>query len=398
MIVRYLACALLCLSATSLKAAELYDAIGARLALMQEVAAYKWINGQPIEVPEREVVVIESAIRSGLDHGITTSSSRLFFSAQIEAAKDIQRCWFNRWQLKDAPINALDLNKVVRPRLLALGADINRLLATETHDESLFMARTKVDCLSLESQRNVFAALKQIQVYPDRISQIRDSGIVRVGTTGDYAPFSFAKDRDEPAGIDIDLAKALAAYLQAELVLVKTSWPTLMQDLAEGRYDIAMSGVSRITAREKGAYFSQAYHIGGKTPVARCSDASDLGSLEAIDQPGRRVIVNPGGTNERFLDANISRATKVLHNDNRTIFKEILRGHADVMFTDLIEAQLQSTKLPDLCMAMPGQTLTYQEKAYMMPKDPGLLAEVNRWLKETQVSGELSAIFAIHLN
>ena len=52
MIVRYLACALLCLSATSLKAAELYDAIGARLALMQEVAAYKWINGQPIDTSD----------------------------------------------------------------------------------------------------------------------------------------------------------------------------------------------------------------------------------------------------------------------------------------------------------------------------------------------------------
>jgi cyclohexadienyl dehydratase len=397
-IIRYLVGTLLVLTVTTLQAAELYDAIGARLALMQEVAAYKWIHGQPIEVPEREAIVIENAIRSGLDHGITVNSSRLFFTAQIEAAKDIQECWFRRWEQEHAPTEAADLDRVVRPRLLALGADINRLLATETHDEFLFMARTKTDCLSGERQQNVFNALKQIQVYPDRLSQIRDSGMVRIGTTGDYAPFSFAEDGDEPEGIDIDMANALAAYLKADLVLVKTSWPTLMQDLAQGRYDIAMSGVSRIPAREELAYFSQAYHIGGKTPVARCSDVSDLGSLEAIDQPGRRVIVNPGGTNERFLDAHIRQATKVLHNDNRTIFGEILQERADVMFTDLIEAQLQSAKLPGLCMAMPTQTLTYQEKAYMMPKDPGLLAEVNRWLKETQASGKLAETFASHLN
>lgn len=398
MIIRYLVGTLLVLAATTLQAAELYDAIGARLSLMREVAAYKWINNQPIEVPEREAVVLESAVRSGLDHAITVNSSQRFFIAQIEAAKNIQACWFRRWEQESAPTNASDLDQVIRPRLLALGADINRLLATETHDESLFMASTNTDCLSRESQQDVFNALNQIQVYPDRLSQIRDSGMVRIGTTGDYAPFSFEEDGDEPAGIDIDMAKALAAYLKAELVLVKTSWPTLMQDLAQGRYDIAMSGVSRIPAREKEAYFSQAYHIGGKTPVARCSDVSDLGSLEVIDQPGRRVIVNPGGTNERFLDANISRATRVLHNDNRTIFEEILKGNADVMFTDLIEAQLQSTKLPDLCMTMPGQTLTYQEKAYMMPKDPGLLAEVNRWLKEAQASGKLAETFASHLN
>ena len=67
------------------------------------------------------------------------------------------------------------------------------------------------------------------------------------------------------------------------------------------------------------------------------------------------------------------------------------------MFTDLIEAQLQSHR-EELCMTMQGETLTYQEKAYMMPKDPGLLAEVNRWLKQIENSGQLAKTFASHLS
>ena len=392
-----LLCLALLLAGSPLHADEPYEAIGQRLSLMRDVAAYKWINRQPIEVPEREALVIDNAIMSGLEFGITARSSEVFFRAQIEAARDIQRCWFDRWQASSPPVNARDLIGDVRPRLLELGSTIVRLLAVSEHDETRFMNEVSIECLSRVSRAMVFTALQQIQVYPDRITQIRQSGILRVGTTGDYAPFSFEDAAGSYSGIDIDMAGKLASALAVKLVLVKTSWPSLMEDLNTGRYDVAMSGVSRIPAREQQAYFTRAYHIGGKTPIARCDQAAAFSRLEAIDQAGIRVIVNPGGTNERFVDNNITRAEKLPHDDNRTIFAKIIGNEADVMITDLIEAQLQSSRHPELCMTMPGQTLTYQEKAYMMPKDSSLLAEVNRWLEEMATSGQLAKTFADHL-
>lgn len=383
--------------AMPLEADELYDAIGQRLGLMREVAAYKWINQQPIEAPDREALVIKKAKLSGLNHAITTDSSERFFSAQIEAAKEIQQCWFDRWQKSFGPAESRDLINDVRPRLLELGQTINELLAHQVQDKTSFMSQTQVDCLSSEGQQKVFEAIKQIQVYPSRLTQIRDSGIIRIGTTGDYAPFSFSSNGADFKGIDIELALLLSEHLDTEVLFVETSWPTLITDLKLGLFDIGMSGISRIPSREEVAYFSHAYHIGGKTPIARCDNQLPLDSLQSIDQPGTRVIVNPGGTNERFLDAHVQQATKILHPDNRTIFDEIVVGNADVMFTDLIEAQLQSQRA-ELCMTMHGETLTYQEKAYMMPKDPGLLAEVNRWLKQIENSGQLAKTFASHLS
>ncbi len=388
---------LLTVAPMPVQASELYSAINERLSLMQDVAAHKWLNEMPIEALDREALVIEKAVLSGLEQGITVAGSRRFFVAQIEAAKEIQRCWFKRWQKLPPPEGAPDLIAVTRPRLLELGDNINQLLAKQEHDEDQFRAEIKTDCLSETFLEDIATALSQIQIYPDRLTQITDSGLLRVGTTGDYSPFSFARDNEELSGIDIELARSLAIHMDVELMFVPTSWPTLMEDLAQGKYDIAMSGVSRIPAREKQAYFSHAYHVGGKTPISRCTDAERLSSLKAINQPEVRIIVNPGGTNERFLDANINRARKVLHQDNRTIFDQLVLGVADVMITDLIEAQLQSRHYQELCMTMPGQTLSYQDKGYMMPKDPGLLAEVNQWLKETEDSGRLSEIFNSHL-
>ncbi|MEK9591863.1 MAG: chorismate mutase, partial [Gammaproteobacteria bacterium] len=66
------------------------ETIAARLALMKPVAHSKWVTGRAIEDTDREKVVIEQAVISGLQYGITTDSTITFFEAQIEAAKAIQ--------------------------------------------------------------------------------------------------------------------------------------------------------------------------------------------------------------------------------------------------------------------------------------------------------------------
>ena len=380
----------------------LYRLINERLSLMEQVAAYKWINEQPIAVPERETLVISNAVRDGLQYGITTDSSSAFFLAQIAAAKIIQQCWFDRWEAEKPPVTAEDLAGVIRPKLISLGREIASRLAKKTNDEKLFnrlfSRNLPVECLSDGAIQKVFEALKNVKTYPDQHTQVMTSGMLRVGTTGDYAPFSYSGDDMSFTGIDIDLALNLAESLNVELIFIKTSWPTLMNDLAAGLFDIAMSGVSIIPARQQHAYFSAPYHVGGKSPITLCSRVDEFSSIEEIDQPSVRAIVNPGGTNERFIDAKLRRTKKILHQDNRTIFNEIINGNADLMITDSIEVRLQINMHPELCESMPGETLTYQEKGYMMSKDAALRLAVNQWLEEASSQKILKRTFEQHLN
>ena len=393
---------LLLAPATLLADETLYRLINERLSLMEQVAAHKWINAQPIMAPVREAFVISKAVDDGLQYGITKASSRAFFSAQIEAAKDIQQCWFDRWETGIEPETAEDLVVTVRPQLIVLGSEITGRLTKNTNEVTLFnrlfVKDLSIECLSTGARQTIFNALENITTYPDRYTQIIESRRLRVGTTGDYAPFSYSGDGLSFSGIDIDLARSLAESLDVELVLVKTSWPTLMKDLEAGLFDVAMSGVSIIAARQQHAYFSAPYHVGGKSVITLCSRVNEFSSLENIDQPGVRAIVNPGGTNERFFDGKLKHATKILHMDNRTIFDEIIHGNADLMITDSIEVSLQANRNPELCGSMPGRTLTYQEKGYMMPKDQSLLLAVNQWLEEVRSQNILKRTFEQHLN
>ncbi|MBC7102891.1 MAG: transporter substrate-binding domain-containing protein [Parvibaculum sp.] len=225
------------------------------------------------------------------------------------------------------------------------------------------------------------------------LDRIEASGELRAGLTGDYKPFSWEGARGEFEGLDADMAAALAEELGVRLVIVRTSWPTLMEDLKASKYDIGMGGISVTEERKEQALFSTPLLTDGKAPIARCEDTARFQTLEQIDREGVTVIVNPGGTNEKFARANITRATLILHKDNATIFEEIAAGRADVMNTDAIETRIMAREHPELCAINPDKPFTQSEKAYLLPKDEAWKARIDAWLAKMEESGEKRKIF-----
>jgi len=371
------------------------EAIAARLALMKPVAHSKWVADRAIEDTDREKVVIEQAVISGLQYGITTDSTTTFFEAQIEAAKAIQRYWFSVWQDEPPEGLAPDLTATIRPQLLELGDQIlSQLSDTRSLPFARFQKATQIEGLSLANQQALFQALAGIERYPSRWQQIQKSRILRVGTTLDYAPFSYLSEGGEREGLDIVLATQLAEFLDARLVWVSTSWPTLMEDFRSGAFDIGMSGISIISSRAREGFFTTAYHEGGKTPITHCNLKTRFTSLDAIDRAGVRVIVNPGGTNERYVDSALKAATIVRHPGNETIFEALRAGKADLMITDAIEVLVMAKRYDDLCPSMPGSLLTQQNKGWLLPKDPALLTRVEQFIGPLIESGELGRLKA----
>ncbi|KAA6213172.1 ABC transporter substrate-binding protein [Streptomyces albofaciens JCM 4342] len=207
-------------------------------------------------------------------------------------------------------------------------------------------------------------------------------GVLRVCTTGDYRPFTHRDPASGAySGVDVSMARDLAASLDAKPKYVATTWAKLVDDLAAGRCDIAMGGVSVTLPRARKAAFSEPTRTDGKTPIVRCADQDRYRTLEQIDRPGTTVIVNPGGTNEQFARSVIKRATVKRHPDNTTIFDEIIAGRADVMMTDASETRYQAKIHPELCAVHPDRPFTFSEKAYAVPRADFAFKEyVDQWV------------------
>jgi cyclohexadienyl dehydratase len=120
-----------------------------------------------------------------------------------------------------------------------------------------------------------------------KLDDVLTRGTLRIGTTGDYKPFTYLDQAaNQFEGFDIDLAHSLGEALGVKVEFVKTSWPTLMQDFTEGKFDVAMGGISFTFDRAKKAYFSDPYIREGKTPIARCEKGGKFQTLAEI-RPAR---------------------------------------------------------------------------------------------------------------
>jgi cyclohexadienyl dehydratase len=228
-----------------------------------------------------------------------------------------------------------------------------------------------------------------------RLDAIVAGGTLRVGLTEDYRPFSFADASGKVEGIDVDMATSLAQSLGVRLEIVKTSWSTLKSDLQTNSFDIAMGGITITLDRQRIGLFSNPVFSSGKTPITHCGDEPKYETLATIDQPGVHVIVNPGGTNERFDRAHLQKATLIQWSDNATIFDALAEGQADLMITDAVETRVQAKLHPGvLCPVHPDAPFDHSELAYWMPRDPIFAAYVNQWLNLLDLSGERQAILA----
>ena len=223
------------------------------------------------------------------------------------------------------------------------------------------------------------------------LDAIRARGTIRVGTTGDYKPFTFRDAEGSYRGADIRMAERLAASMGVRVEWVSTVWARINGEFADRRFDLAVGGVTVQPARAKLGPFTPATFVDGKRPIVRCPDRDRLTSIEAINQPDIKVVVNPGAANELFARENFGRAQITVHRDNASVFYEILAGRADVMVTDGIEVDHQAHLHPELCPARVAQPFTRLEKAYWVQDDKELLAIVNAWLAGEVASGRWKA-------
>lgn len=226
------------------------------------------------------------------------------------------------------------------------------------------------------------------------LAAIRERGVLRIGTAGDYQPMSYLDPQtDTYVGFDAALAGDLAASLGVVPEFVKTSWPTLMEDTLYGKFDLALCGITITDARKEQALMSEGYLGNGKTVLCRAEDADRYTSLEAINRPEVRVMENPGGLNEKFARENLPDATLIIHEVNQEIPGLIASGAADVMITEIMEAGYYVAQDSRLAAPLIHAPFTNGQLGALMPKgSEDLLEYVNAFLESEKESGRLDAL------
>ena len=116
----------------------------------------------------------------------------------------------------------------------------------------------------------------------DELSQIQESGTLKVGVEGTYPPYTYHDDDGTLTGFDVDVAKAIADKLGVEADFTESAWDSLLAGVDSGRLDTVINAVSITDEREEKYDFAGPYfYITQQIVVAKDNDdIVDMDSLK----------------------------------------------------------------------------------------------------------------------
>ncbi len=233
---------------------------------------------------------------------------------------------------------------------------------------------------------STFAPIAQAE--DSRLQSILDSGVLRVGTTGDWNPMS-VKDpaTNSYKGYDIDMMTALAADLGVEVEFVPTDWKTLVNGVVAGQYDITGSA-SLSMKRAKVAGYSNSYFSLATVPLTLKKNADRFQDWDDIDQSDITVAATLGTTQEQQIKRFFPNAEHKIIEAPARDFQEVLAGRADVNITSNVEAATLIEKFDQLMVVPVSTPKAPTPIAMLLPQaDQVWINYVNHWISLKQERG-----------
>ncbi len=160
----------------------------------------------------------------------------------------------------------------------------------------------------------------------------KNSNQLVIGMELAYPPFEMTDEHNQPSGISVEMARAMAAYLHKELVVQNTTFVGLIPALKTGKIDLAISSMTVTEDRRKSIDFSDPYmHTG---ICALLNAKSDVQTVDDLNQPDRTVVVKEGTTGFTYAREYLPKAHLLQISEESACKLEVIQGKADAFIYD----------------------------------------------------------------
>lgn len=150
------------------------------------------------------------------------------------------------------------------------------------------------------------SACKEEETARD-LDDILKDGKITVATNAEFAPFE-SKEGTDYVGIDIDIAQAIADYLDVELVIKNMDFDAVVTSVQKGQSDLALAALTISTKRQKAINFSDAYFGAAQylivkstnTEFDNCQTKEDVDTILA-NSTGKKGVAQNATTGYYYL-------------------------------------------------------------------------------------------------
>ncbi len=228
-----------------------------------------------------------------------------------------------------------------------------------------------------------------VHVYKDSLPSSRSgevferilrSKVLRVGYNINALPFCFENDFGELSGYDVSFAYALARDLGCSLEMVPMYFGNVADDLNEGLYDIAMSGLTINEDRLRKLSFTNPYIDARIVFVMRKKYRKELTSIDAIlERPQVKVAVLRGSSYETLAHT-LFPDTQIVAIDS---YEDYARYQPNaVLIRGEPQAVAWSLHYPNFTVVVPTEPIGKDSLGYAVKQnDVAFVSFLNQWLR-----------------
>lgn len=214
------------------------------------------------------------------------------------------------------------------------------------------------------------------------------AGVLRVGTEGVYAPFSYHDPASgQLVGYDVDVARAVADKLGVRVEFVETPWDSIFAALEANRFDVVANEVTINDERKAKYDLSEPYSVGEGVIVTRADDDS----IKTLADLKGKVAAENATSNWSEIARKAGARVESVEGFTQAI-KLLNQGRVDVVVNDSIAVYAYLAETGDKSVKIAGNVGAKSEQGFAARKNSGLLPDLDKALDELRADGTLAAI------
>lgn len=212
-----------------------------------------------------------------------------------------------------------------------------------------------------------------------------EEGRLYMTTNAEFAPYEYYEG-DKIVGIDIEIAGLIAERLGLELIVNDIAFDSIVPEIAAGKADIALAGMSVTKDRLENVDFSIPYT--GSKQVIIVKQGSDIKTKE--DLKSKLIGVQLGTTGDILASA-VEGVSVERYGKSFEIIQALSQGKIDAVVIDSQPAEFYIKDKPELVIL----DEPFEDEAYAVAIKKGntaLLNKVNEILEELIQEGKIEEI------
>lgn len=214
-----------------------------------------------------------------------------------------------------------------------------------------------------------------------------EGGVLRMGTNATFPPYEYVDENNEVAGIDADIAAAIADKLGMELEITDMAFDSLIPALQSDTIDIVLAGMTVDPERAESVNFTDSYATGVQVIIV--PEGSDIASPDDLE--GKNIGVQTGTTGDLYCTDDYGQEFVKQFDNGPLAVAALLNGQVDCVVIDNEPAKNyvaanEGLKILDTAFANEDYA------AALAKEDTELYEQVNTAIQELKEDGTIASI------